>query len=161
MPSNIYPVITQTVQTTETQLISSNSNPLPRRFIITFPSGITGTSINTTLAEFSIGVTPVNLLQMVTPHGGNVRMDMLANALMLRRYGRLPYSINCYSFRCSFATDPDRVIVWDCLPTSSYVATTTSGTNTTDEGSTTDETVIPDSDENTTNTTNTVTPALL
>ena len=145
MPSNIYPVITQTVQTTETQLISSNSNPLPRRFIITFPSGITGTSVNTTLAEFSIGVTPVNLLQMVTPHGGNVRMDMLANALMLRKYGRLPYSINCYSFRCSFATDPDRVIVWDCLPTSGYVATTTAGADTTttdeptgDTGETTD-----------------------
>ena len=155
MPSNIYPVITQTVQTTETQLISSNSNPLPRRFIITFPSGITGTSVNTTLAEFSIGVTPVNLLQMVTPHGGNVRMDMLANALMLRKYGRLPYAINCYSFRCSFATDPDRVIVWDCLPTSGYVATTAgAGTDTADEptgDTTTTDPVTPAA----------VTPALL
>ena len=148
MPSNIYPVTTQTVQTTETQLISSNSNPLPRRFIITFPSGITGTSINTTLAEFSIGVTPVNLLQMVTPHGGNVRMDMLSNALLLRKYGKIPFSINCNSFRCSYATDPDRVIVWDCLPVSSYTATTTAagaseGTNTTDEVVTPEEPVIP------------------
>ena len=149
MPSNVYPVTTQSVQTTETQLISSNSNPLPRRFIVTFPSGITGTSINTTLAEFSIGVTPVNLLQMVTPHGGNVRMDMLSNALLLRKYGRLPFSINCNSFRCSYATDPDRVIVWDCLPVSSYATTATGatgaseGTNTTDEVVTPEEPVVP------------------
>ena len=98
--------------------------------------------------ELQIQIPPVNLLQMVTPHGGNVRMDMLSNALLLRKYGKIPFSINCNSFRCSYATDPDRVIVWDCLPVSSYVATTSAtgaseGTNTTDEVVTPEEPVVP------------------
>ena len=58
--------------------------------------------------------------------GNYVRIDRLYDIIRLRKHGRVPFSgCNPYRFQAVLATDPDRIIILNCLPHTGYTAPTT------------------------------------
>lgn len=61
--------------------------------------------------------------------GNYVRTDRLYDIIRLRKHGRVPFSgCNPYRFQAVLATDPDRIIILNCLPHTGYTAPTTTPT---------------------------------
>lgn len=123
MPNTIPLVRITTIsyQNDDTLFATGYTQPLNERFVLEFDQTI---QPNTNVALFSqSGQANVD---MVTHDGGNVRTDMVAMAIQLRKFRALPIvQCNPYRFRVVRKSDPDRIVFCDPLPPSGYVAPST------------------------------------
>lgn len=82
---------------------------------------------NDSLESLPIGIPPTlgggGCQNLYDRWGNYVRTDRLYDIIRLRKHGRVPFSgCNPYRFQAVLATDPDRIIILNCLPHTVYTA---------------------------------------
>ncbi len=123
----------------------NNPIPLVRISSVTAGTPATVSDFNSTYAypivdkfylEFDVPFTPNSntsdfvrstdtAIPMLTRTGGNVMTNMIAQAILLKKYGIMPMICNPYRFRMVRLYNPDRVVFVDPLPCDYTVPSTT------------------------------------
>lgn len=98
-------------------------NSVGSRFVIQIDGTIPYGNSNVVVLEDQQTTTVYNLYDR---WGNYVRTDRLYDIIRLRKCGRVPFSgCNPYRFQAVLATDPDRIIILNCLPHTGYTAPAT------------------------------------
>lgn len=111
-----------TAKLNETQLGAASlpKNSVGSRFVIQIDGTIPYGNLNVVVLEDQQSTAVYNLYDR---WGNYVRTDRLYDIIRLRKHGRVPFSgCNPYRFQAVLATDPDRIIILNCLPHTGYTA---------------------------------------
>ena len=105
---------------TSTNFITTYPQPITGKFYLQFDQSFTSSSNPSTFTRGSDAAVP-----MLTMTGGTVHVDMILQAINLKKLCIMPTTCNPYTFKVVRLYDPDRVVFVECLPNTSTPTTPT------------------------------------
>ena len=112
--------VTAGTPSTVSDFNSTYTYPIVDKFYLDFDAPFTPNNNTSDFVRSTDAAIP-----MLTRTGGNVMTNMIAQAILLKKYRVIPMICNPYRFRMLRLYNPDRVIFVDPLPCAYTTATTT------------------------------------